>query len=533
MLTQNPRFFSQDPTFTHHNVDENSFFDQNPSFVSQDEDTHSVVFDETHQDTHSVVFDETPTNGGEFEGENPSFVLEEVDIVQLENLLSVLQSSLDESLASVLNKMELTLSEEFVIRVVETPVVPGHLLIGFFRWVMKVSDGSVSTQGVQSLIRGIYAGRKIKEAYYLWDLVKEIGEKEKEKENEKGLLNTEILNELIALFQRLGKGKAALEVFNKFEEFGCELNTDSYCLTIEALFSRKLYDWAWTICEQMLNTGNWPDCKKIGNLISCFCDGGKAKDAHLVYLMAKDKDKYPPQSSVDYLISSLCKSDESVKLALEMLEDFTGDGRKNAIKHFSTVIGGLCRIKNLEGANKLLFEMIDKGPIPGNAVFNTVITGFAKARKMDVAIGLVKVMESRGLQPDVYTYNVLMSGYKRGGEMEEVVKVLNEAKKKHSKLSSVTYDILIHGYCNLQEFDKALEAMNEMKNAGMKPIAGEYSHLIHSLCRNALDWRTSEKLLEEMNENGLNVTGATRALVRAVKEMEVEELKDAAVGMEA
>ncbi|KAK9132707.1 hypothetical protein Scep_012235 [Stephania cephalantha] len=459
--------------------------------------------------------------GGEDDGfvEEEPVVVEVVDEEKLEGVLSVLQSSLDGELLSRLDAMDLSLSEEFVVRVIRTPLIPGEHLIEFFKWVSQCSEFSVTNRIVDILVRAVSAGLRKTEAYALWDLVRSIGEKEM------GLLNTEILNELITLFWNLGKGKAALDVFDKFEEYGCEPNADSYYFTVVALCRRKIFDWAWPVCEKMLNSGKLPDGEKIGNIITSFCKGSKAKDAHLVYLMAKEKNIQPPQSSINFLIASLCKKDETVKLTLELLVVFSGDARKHAVKPFATVVGGLCRVKDIQGAKKLLFEMIDAGPPPGNAVFNSVITGVSKAGEMEEAMSLLKVMENRGLRPDVYAYTVIMRGYVKLGQMEEARRILLEAQKKHAKLTSVTFHILIRGYCKNEDYDKALQLLKVMKKSGVQPNADEYNKLIQSLCLKALDWGTAEKLLEEMKRKGLHLNGITRGLIKAVKELEDEELQ--------
>ncbi|CAN4081317.1 unnamed protein product [Withania somnifera] len=455
---------------------------------------------------------------------------EEVD---LESVLSLLQSSgiVDGSIESSLDEIGLSINEEFVVRVLETPYVPGENLISFFKWILKKPEFLVTRRVVELLVTAVcIQGRNV---YALWDLVREIGEKEK------GILSGEVLNELIALLSRLGKGKAAFEIFNKFGELGCTPNADTYYFTIEALSRRSIYDWASTVCEKMLNAGMLPGVEKVGKIVSFLCKGNKPRDAHLVYLSAKEKNISLPVSSVKSLISSLCRKDESVKLAIEMLDAFPKEERKHAIKSFAYVINGLCRPKDVTGekqlrsycsediedAKNLLLKMIDAGPPPGNAVFNTVINALSKKGDMGEARKLLKVMEDRGLKPDVYTYSVIMSAYAKGGEMEEACKILSEAKKKHSKLSPVTYHTIIRGYCKLEQYDKALELLGEVEY-GVQPNADEYNKLIQSLCLNALDWTTAEKLLEEMKENGLHPNASTKGLVRAVKELEQEELTE-------
>jgi pentatricopeptide repeat protein len=468
----------------------------------------------TGDENSDAQTDNFPAGDGDGEGE-----VYEINVEQLENVLSLLQSSVDGSLESDLDDMGLTLHEEFVVKVLETPLVLGENLIRFFKWAIKEKPKlKVSTAVVDALARAICSDLKRNNAYALWDFFKEIGEKEN------GVLNVEILNELIALFSKLGKGKAGLEVFNKFGDFGCVPNVDTYYFTIEALSRRSMFDWAWSVCEKMLDEGCLPENEKVGKIISWFCKGNKAKDAHSVYLLAKEKNHTLPRSSVNFLISSLCRKDETVTLALEMLDDFSGEARKYAIKPFSTVIHGLCRMKDVDGAKQLLSKMIAEGPPPGNAVFNSIISGYSKAGDLGEAMQIKKLMESRGLKPDVYTYTVIMSGYANGGQMEEACKVLAEAKKKHSKLTPVTYHTLIRGYCKLEEFDKALKLLSEMKDFGVQPNVDEYNKLIQSLCLKALDWETAETLLEEMKEKGLHLNGITQGLIRAVKEMEEEEL---------
>ncbi|XP_044461841.1 pentatricopeptide repeat-containing protein At3g02650, mitochondrial [Mangifera indica] len=533
-LYQIPRAFSQlpvtdpsdetdlsSPSFT-----QNEYSQMDPPVENSD-----IVENDDTQIDNSMLFSENDSaqldNFSAEEGEGEPEVYE-TDMEKLEKVLSLLKSNVDDSVESILESFDLNLHEEFVVKVLETPEVLCENLIGFFKWVMKQPDFKVTTGVVDALVRAVCGSVRKEIAYALWDLVKEIGQKKN------GLLNVESLNELIALLSKLGKGKAAFEVFNKFGDFGCDANEETYYLTMEALCKRSFFDWAWSVCEKMIDTGRLPDTEKVGKIISWLCKGSKAKEAHLVYMLAKEKNKCPPQSSssVYSLISSLCKKDETVNLALRILDDFSGEARKYGIKPFSSVIRSLCRMKDVDGAKILLSKMISDGPPPGNVVFNSIINGYSKAGDMKQAMEMMKMMESRGLKPDVFTYTVIMSGYANGGQMKEACEILSEAKMKHSRLSPVTYHTLIRGYCKLEEFDNALKLLNEMKDAGVQPNVDEYNKLIQSLCLKAVDWKRAEKLLEEMKAKGLHLNGITRALIRAVKELE-EEVDDGVARIEA
>ncbi|KAK6937993.1 Pentatricopeptide repeat [Dillenia turbinata] len=490
------------------------FRPQNPRFLSYESTTTTVINNEDSGFDESYI--ESSTTDSLTSVNTPDESSVSNDAEKLESILSILQSSsVEGSLQSSLDQMDLGLHEEFVLRIMETPFVSGQNLIAFIKWARTKPEFSTTPGMLEALVHSVTTEVRKSNAYALWDLVKEIG-------NEEGVLNTSMLNELISLLSKLGKGKAALEVFDKFESFRCNPDSDTFYYTLEALCRRSQYDWASTVCEKMVDAGTLPDCEKIGKIIVWLCKGYKAKDAHFLYLSAKEKNKHPPQSSINILISSMCQDDKTVKLAVELLNDFSEDARKYAIKPFSAVIQGLCRIKDVDGAKKLLYKMIDAGPPPGNAVFNMVINGLSKSGEMGHAMELLRSMERRGLKPDLYTYTVIMSGYAKGGLMDEAIKVLFEAKEKHSKLSPVTYHVLIRGYCKLEEFDKALNLLSEMKDYGVKPNKDEYNKLVQSLCLRALDWKTAEKLLEEMKENGLHLQGITCGLIRAVKELEEE-----------
>ncbi|KMT05759.1 hypothetical protein BVRB_7g166000 [Beta vulgaris subsp. vulgaris] len=490
-----------------HDVISSNEFRLTPEFDGNDENNDSQIVGFSSNDQELETGERVSSEG-----------VSEIDFEKLKNVESLLQNDIDGSFESSLDGMLLTLNEEFVVRVLQTPLVPGDHLIRFFKWISSRNDFKVSTVVLSELARAICndPGLKRIDVYALWDLAKEIGEKES------CVVNAEIFNQLIAAFSKLGKGKAAFEVFGKFEELECIPNVESYYLTMQALCRRSFYDWSTSVCQKMLDARMLPESEKVGELISLYCKGHRSREAHVIYLAAKEQNRHPPQKAVNFLISCLSKVDETVSLAQEMLVDFSGDVRKHAINPFSWVIRGLCRKKDIEGAKKLFTEMTVKGPPPGNAAFNIIINSLSKAGDLDDAKEMMKLMESRGLKPDVYTYSVIISGYVKGVMMEEARKVLSMARKNHPKLCPTTFHTLIRGYCKLGEFDKALKLLSEMKDYGVVPNVDEYNKLIQTLCLESLDWKTAEKLLEEMKEKGLYLPGITRGLISAVKELEQE-----------
>nr|VVW58380.1 unnamed protein product [Nymphaea colorata] len=472
------------------------------------------VTDNTFEEPIERPLDDGAENQIEGTLESPLEVSEE----QVQSVLSILQSTSDGSIESSLDGIDVDLSEEFVLRVLGEPHIMTQSLVAFFKWASTKTELTEKATAIELLVCALGVNLRKNDAYSLWDFIKESMEKDKSS------VSTKALKELISVFRRLGKARAALEVFNKFDDYGYDRDPDTYYFTIDALCCRKMYDDAWLLCEEMLNLGKLPGGQKIGELIVYFCRGGRAKDAHLIYLVAKEKNIQLQKSVVSFLVSSLCRDDKTVHLGEEILNDFVGDARKYAIKPFSSVSRGLCRIKDLDSAKSLLLKMVDMGPPPGNPVFNSVINGLSRTGKLEEAIAMMRLMETRGLRPDVYTYTVILGGFAKNGQMDEACKYFSEAKQRHSKLTPVTYHAMIRGYVKLENYDKAVELLNEMKEYGVSPTTDEYTKLIQSLCKKALDWKTAEKLLEDMKKNGQHLDGLTSSLVAAVKELFEEEV---------
>ncbi|GKV29054.1 hypothetical protein SLEP1_g38026 [Rubroshorea leprosula] len=168
----------------------------------------------------------------------------------------------------------------------------------------------------------------------------------------------------------------------------------------------------------MLDAKALPYGEHVGYLRSRLCKLDSARDAYAVYVVAKEKNTYTAQSYVKLLVTSLCKKDRTVNLALKVLGDFSGVARMYAIKPFSAIIRSLCRVRVVDEAATLLVQMISQGLPPENAHFNSIIFGYySKARCMKRAEKVIEFIKTGELKPDVYA-SVVISGCANGGQMD-------------------------------------------------------------------------------------------------------------------
>ena len=93
----------------------------------------------------------------------------EVDSDKLESVLRLLQTSADGSLESCLDDIDLTLHQQLVTKITETPFVLSENLIRFFWWAWSERSLEVTTPMVESLVLAICGNddvRKKKEVVY-------------------------------------------------------------------------------------------------------------------------------------------------------------------------------------------------------------------------------------------------------------------------------------------------------------------------------------------------------------------------------
>ena len=404
---------------------------------------------------------------------------------------------------------------------VETPKVSPHNLIHFIKWAFRSNSHLITTPVLESLVSAIcHVPTKFdvelrqNDILFLWDLLKHIGH------SETGLLNTQILNQLLDSFGYVSDlGKTALQVFHKFEVFQCVPNQDSYIFTLEALFkttscSADMLQQAASICQKIVlhpETLLPDDGEIIGVLLDWSSKNNMIKEAYAIYLAAKEKRKTNPNWSLDLdmlltrtMMNILCSKKETVYLALQMLIDFDileevehwEEGWKSIL--CNKVVNALCRFEDFDAAKQLIFKMIEHGPLPypSQSVFDIIISACVKARETGRALEMVMLLESIGL----YTSNVLRIHSSDSFGMKEAGKILEEARKKDSKLIiALLYHSLIVGYCKLHNFDKALKLLTQMKNFGVSCTNLDELHkLVHSLCLKAMDRKMTIVQLEEM-----------------------------------
>ncbi|KAF7059912.1 hypothetical protein CFC21_066754 [Triticum aestivum] len=179
------------------------------------------------------------------------------------------------------------------------------------------------------------------------------------------------------MFWKLEKLKAALEVLDKFSEFGCTSDGDSYYLAIQAAGKKSMVGAAWGVCEKMISSGCFADGKKAGEIVTFFCKGKKVTEAHSVYLAVKEKKD--------------CLKREKWRNAKDMIRVMERRGLRPHVYTYSMIMSGYA-----------------KGGMIDEAHYHILICGYCKMEEFEKAPECLKEMKEDGVQPNVDEYNKLI-----------------------------------------------------------------------------------------------------------------------------
>ncbi|XP_056688304.1 uncharacterized protein [Spinacia oleracea] len=170
-------------------------------------------------------------------------------------------------------------------------------------------------------------------------LIENLGE---DKSNRYGIVTTRILNKLINAFGYYGDDKSGIEILNKFPDFRCCPDLNTYSNVVFCAGGCKSEAWEFQVCQKMvecLQDGierDSVDDDSVSWIIDLYCKLDKPKLAYAIYVAAKEK---TPPESFNQLIHCLSKHDETLRLADDMLAELSScEARENATSAFSSVI---------------------------------------------------------------------------------------------------------------------------------------------------------------------------------------------------
>ncbi|XP_052202539.1 pentatricopeptide repeat-containing protein At4g16390, chloroplastic [Diospyros lotus] len=173
------------------------------------------------------------------------------------------------------------------------------------------------------------------------------------------------------------------------------------------------------------------------------------------------------------------------------------------------------KCKDLDRAQKLFDEMLQRGVKPDNVTFSTIISCARLSSLPEKAVEWYEKMPSYGCEPDDVNSAVMIDAYGRAGNIDMALSLYDRARAERWRIDALTFSTLIKIYGMSGNFDGCLNVYEEMKALGIKPNLVVYNTLLDAMGRAKRPWQ-AKSVYKEMINNGFTPNWATyAALLRA------------------
>ncbi|XP_031273464.1 pentatricopeptide repeat-containing protein At4g16390, chloroplastic [Pistacia vera] len=201
-------------------------------------------------------------------------------------------------------------------------------------------------------------------------------------------------------------------------------------------------------------------------------------------------------------------------LALKYFQNKLKKARREVIL-YNVTLKVLRKSRDLDKAEKLFEEMLERGVKPDNVTFSTLI-GCARACSLPgKAVELFEKMPSHGCEPDDVTFSAMIDAYGRAGNVDMALSLYDRARNEKWRIDRMTFSTLIKMYGTSGNFDGCLNVYEEMKALGVKPNMIVYNNLLDAMGRAKRPWQ-AKNIYKDMTSNGYLPNWSTYAsLLRA------------------
>ncbi|CAN6552599.1 unnamed protein product [Malus baccata var. baccata] len=164
--------------------------------------------------------------------------------------------------------------------------------------------------------------------------------------------------------------------------------------------------------------------------------------------------------------------------------------------------------KDMERAEKLFDEILQRGVKPDNVTFSTMISCSRMCSLPDKAVEWFEKMPGFGCNPDDVTYSAMIDAYGRAGKVEMAFSLYDRARTEKWRIDLVAFSTLIKIHGQSGNFDGCLN-----------PNLVIYNTLLDAMGRARRPWQAKkiyrEMISKELSPNWVTYASLLRAYGRA------------------
>ncbi|KAI9185799.1 hypothetical protein LWI28_010750 [Acer negundo] len=284
-------------------------------------------------------------------------------------------------------------------------------------------------------------------------------------------------------------------------------STRDYHAMIYILGKMRKFDTAWALIDQMRGGRKGPSLvtkQTLLIMIRRYCavhDVARAINTFYAYKKFKFDVGIEDFQS---LLSALCRY-KNVQDAEHLIFCNKNVFPYNA-KSFNIILNGWCNIiVSPREAGRVWSEMSKRGIRHDVVSFSSMISCYSKTRNLHSVLKLFDLMKKMKIEPDRKVYNAVIHALAKGGLVKEAINLMKSMEEKGIPQNIITYNSLIKPLCKARKVEEAKEAFDEMLQRGLSPTIHTYHAFMHILS-------TGEEvfdLLEKMRKMGCEPTNDT------------------------
>ncbi|OIW03337.1 hypothetical protein TanjilG_15267 [Lupinus angustifolius] len=190
------------------------------------------------------------------------------------------------------------------------------------------------------------------------------------------------------------------------------------------------------------------------------------------------------------------------------------------LEEFQGLLSALCRYKNVQDAEHLLF--CNQNVFPSDTKsFNIILNGWCNLIvSTRHAERIWQEMSKRGIQHDVVSYASIISCYSKTSKLYKVLRLFDQMKKRNITPDRKVYNAVIHALAKSKLVKEAINLIRTMEENNVTPDVVTYNSLIKPLCK-ARKLDQAEEFFDEMLKRGLSPTIQTfHAFLRMLRTKE-------------
>eukprot|EP01018_Ginkgo_biloba_P038185 Gb_08432 [translate_table: standard] len=270
----------------------------------------------------------------------------------------------------------------------------------------------------------------------------------------------------------------------------------TYHTMISILAKLKRFDIAWGLIKEMQNGANNRSMVTRQTLLIMIRRYAAAHDVgraiKTFHAMEKFKFKVDINAFQD-LLSALCRY-KNVEEAEQLLY-FNKNVFDFETKSFNIVLNGWCNmVVSVAEAKRFWRDMINKGITPDAFSYSSMICCFSKAGNLHDVLRLFDEMKRRDCVPDLKVYNAVVYALAKGKCVKEAYNLFTVMTEKGFNPDAVSYNSLIKPLCKARRVEDAHMVFDEMVRKGHAPSIRTY----HAFFNVLKDSEEILKLLEKM-----------------------------------